>query len=188
MLFCQDKKKRTFLHWAVCEHNWPEITKNIITTLPKRIIQELSVVRDVYKKTVNECATDPVIRGYLEEVGVTDTYHLQIKPKVLIFYSTKNRQTSARVNDAWEEKECVRKYFSERGFPCTEKRNPTAEEIFEEISAATEDESSLSGLIVFMMSHGGKGLVAVEGDTGPLSIHEVIAHLCLRTVYKPKVK
>ena len=54
-------------------------------------------------------------------------------------------------------------------------------------AAQTED---LSGMIVFVMSHGEKGLVSVEGDPGYLFIQDIITQMCCSPEYtagKPKV-
>lgn len=106
----------------------------------------------------------------------TDFYHLETPPEVFIFYSTKGRLS--KNIDAEAEKVCVEKYFTERNFPCTAKKDPTSADIFMAISAA-QGRSRLSGLVVFLLCH--------AGDSNVMAVQDIITLMCRCTKNKPKV-
>lgn len=114
---------------------------------------------------------------------------MRTAPRVLIFYSTKGRSESADEGDqtyAEQERDCVKTYFTARNFSCVVKKDPTENDIFSNISKAQAD-GSLSCLVVFVMCHGEKGLVSVEGTPNYLMVKDIMMQMCIGTTGKPKV-
>lgn len=185
LLSSKDYAGDTYLHLAARSASAVTM-KGILAILPKLTTVYISRMPNTKGRMAHDVAKSERIRRYLETGGSypAEFYPLQTPPQILIFYSTKNRQSSE--SGAEEEKDCVEQYFVENNFPCTVKKNPTEADIFSGISAA-QDDSSLSGLVVFVMTHGQKGLVSVEGDPDFLMIQDIITHMCRKTANKPKV-
>lgn len=81
---------------------------------------------------------------------------------------------------------CIKEYFDFRQFPCTVTKDPTSDEIFNVISEA-QAKANISCLIVFVMSHGEKGLVEVNGTPGYVPVQDIITQMCRGIEDKPKV-
>lgn len=166
--------------------------KSVVCLLPRQTALKLSLVQDKKEKTARDVADYGLKRDWLDQVGLypEELYPLQTPPRVVILYSTKGRLSeepgNAEKTDAETEKDCVLSYFAERNFYCTIKKNPTAKEVFSSITACCADDS-LSGLIVFVMSHGEKGMVSVEGSPNVMMVQDIITHMCINTDGKPKV-
>ena len=187
-MYQTNKNGQTFLHF-VAKYSTAGMAKSVIAILPSGMANRLSVIRDKGSKLARDLSEPGLKRDYIDQAGSyhVDFYHLEAPPKVLIFYSTKNRQApeseDGEQTDAETEKDCVENYFIERNFPCKVIKDPTATEVFSTITdSQTED---FSGLLVFVMSHGEKGLVSVEGDPGYLLVQDLITHMCQSP--KPKV-
>ena len=122
----------------------------------------------------------------------TQFYPLPTPPRVLIFYSTKDRLSPEETvdghkPDAEAEKDCLEKFFDERNIQPKVFKDPTAQQLFSAIEAAQTD-SGLSGLVVFIMSHGEKGIVSVKGRPDYVPLQDVIIHMNRGpAVNKPKV-
>lgn len=187
--------KRTFFHWTV-ECGSAETVKNVLTVLNRQTALKLTAMQDYSEKTAADLADSDLKRDYLYQAGsYINFYILEKQPTVLIFYTAKNRQRyespDGHIADAEVEKDCVENYFKDRNIPYTVKKDPTATDIFSSISDAQADRD-LSGLMVFIMSHGKAGIVQVEPDDKLkepyVLISDVMAQMCHETlVGKPKV-
>lgn len=191
MLLSLDNNRQTFLHHAAL-YGSAEFMRDIIAALPRELALDLSRVRDMEEKRARDRTGVGLLRDYLDQAGTfpTDFYHLLKPPTVLVFYMTKERQTSDSDTDAEAEKACIEDFCTENGFPCTVKADLTAEDIFSGIEEALDD-ASLSCLMVFVMSHGSKGLIQVSTDetstTDLITIKDITFHMSLRYREKPKV-
>lgn len=183
-----DAKGRTFLHYAA-RQKLSELTK-VLPIIPKLILPKLLLVQDKDGKTARDVSKCLAATRCLDRAMLLEPYILKTAPKVLIFYSTKNR-TESEMGDgktyAEKERDCVKEYFASKNFPMVVKKDPTAAEIFSTISNAQDDEN-LSGLVVFVMCHGEKGLMTVEGEPDYLLMQELISHMCRQVDGKPKVR
>jgi hypothetical protein len=201
-MFEKDFGGRTFLHYVSYEHYWQkqwggsirnmsDVMKDLASFLPRRMMKDLSDIRDCDGKTARDLSIRfSLTRDYLDQAGSyqVDIYPLKTAPHVLVFYSTTGRQFGdSDPHGAEKEKECVENFFTERNFPCSVEKNPTADRMFSSISKAQKD-SSLTGLIVFVMSHGQNGMVAVEGCPSHIKVDDIINSMCQATAGKPKVK
>lgn len=174
-------KNQTFLHYAAL-YGSPETMQYIIENLSIQTAKKLSEIVDEDSKTARDLSSSGLTRDWLDQAGKYpgSFYHLMSPPRVLIFYNTIDRER------AEEEKNCVENFFQERKFPYSVKKDPTEAEIFRCISEVKEDHS-ISGLMVFIMSHGGKGKIYVKG--GNMSVQDIVTHMySKRTDGKPKVQ
>ena len=97
------------------------------------------------------------------------------------------KTVDGRKPDAEAEKDCLEKFFKERNIQPKVFKDPTAQQLFSGIQAAQTD-SRLSGLVVFIMSHGEKGIVSVEGSPDYVQLQDVITDMNRGpAVSKPKV-
>lgn len=192
ILIAVDNSKKTFLHYALEKNGTPELVKRIISLTSVEMLSQILKVPDWSFKTALDSIPNPSTRKYLKEVCLAHSqsqYHLESPPTVLIFYSTKNRQTrfgETSADDAEAERECVERFFLDRRFPCRVKKDPTSEDIINGIREA-QDDQNLSGLIVFCMSHGEKGLLLVEGNPNYILVQDIMTQMCCHTEHKPKV-
>lgn len=200
----QDSEGKTILHIAMNAGS-DKILKYINQALTRPLSRKLAMVEDNEGKTA--VTTDDhssmwhadldmdlnpdLKRDHAHQAGAysQDFYYLNAPPQVVIIYGSKNRQSTdaqgLRQNDAEMEKYCIEAFFKGREFPCRTVKNPTAEDVFSSISAVVKD--GVSGLIVFLMNHGEKGLISVEGSPGYMTISEIITHMSSGTSLKPKV-
>lgn len=135
--------------------------------------------------------TDPAaeldqIGDLLNHAGLynCEFYHLKQPPKILVFYSSVNRP------DADGEKDCIVKHFSGKNVSCTVEKDPSEERIFSVLESAQSD-ADLSGLMVFIMTHGSEGYLQISGSTAGsqqlLSISKIISCMVEHHSDKPKV-
>lgn len=197
ILFHVDNNGRTFLHHAAIGGT-DEVVHEIFVELPREMALDLSRVKDkagrkaidsedmaLSNGLINE-AQSGCKKDYIGQAGSVfyKPYQLLKPPHVLIFYSTENRQSPEA--DAEAEKDCVESYFKKRRFPVRVVKDPTEDQIFSTILEAV-GEGNLSGLVVFVMSHGKKGSVAVKGNPKFLAVREIMKQMCAGTDGKPKV-
>jgi hypothetical protein len=208
LLFSIDEFKRTFLHLAA-EQGSSETAKQIMAVLPRSLALRLSLYEDYLGRTPCDVETacaamrgqpysdDDILRkDYVDQAGSfsQEFYPLVSLPKVIIFYSTTNRlsgpSTDGKETDAAAEKDCVEKYFTHRAFPTIVIKDPTKNDIYSIISDVA-DNMQETCLLVFIMTHGMKGLVIVkgnvEGQCDYLTIEEIMKHMCRKTKGIPKV-
>lgn len=191
MLFSADNSGWTILH-LTAKLGTTKAIDNILRALPRQITPRLSRKKDFEGKMARDWVEDSLKGDILDQVGSypLNFYHLNTPPQVLIFYATKNRQSSEAEGgpavSAEAEKDCVENFVIERGLPYSVRKDPTADDMFSEISKAQADES-LSGLVVFVMCHGEKGLVSVEGRPDYLMVEELITQMCRGNGDTPKV-
>lgn len=107
-------------------------------------------------------------------------------PLVIIFYSTENRSFDAPELNAETKSNCVKDFFQGRNYPCKICKDPTEEDIFSTITEATSGSGTLSALIVFVMTHGSKGLMCVKGGK-VVEVRSLISHMYLQASGLPKV-
>lgn len=190
MLLAVDRYGEVFLHAALSHDGWTmNAVKKICSILPRDLALELAVIQDQENKTAFDYFEDPKMREYIMHIYVGDSYPLRTPPTVLIFYSTTDRQTQYGkevVDDAEAERVCVEKFFTNAEFPCRVKKDPTADELLNEI-AQTQYAENLSGLIVFCMSHGERGLIGVKGNPGHILIKDIMIEMCRWSKGLPKV-
>lgn len=186
VLLSKDENGQTFFHHAAA-HGSVNMVQQINTKLSKESAKLLRRTQDKNDKRA-EALTDGLKSDYVNQVGagVQEFYLLETAPKVLIFYSTKDRQDPEKKFGAEEEKTCLENYFTKKKFICVIKKDPRIEEMLSAI-AEVRDDSNLSGLIVFIMSHGGKGYIEIEGGRGYITVQEIMNHMCENTAGKPKV-
>lgn len=189
-----DYQGSTLLHWAA-KSGSEAVVKDIITLLPRRLVEKLASMKDEEgKEPVQRTEAYSLKRDYIHQAGSypPQFYHLETAPKVLIFYTTKNRQPvdypDGSKQDAEMEKDYVESYFRQMNFRYDVKKDPTAHEIYSIISTALADQS-LPGLIVFVMTHGQNGLVSVNEGGGEtfMMVEDIITHMCRMDGGKPKV-
>ena len=166
--------------------------KDIMSHTPRLLSRKLTLIRDSDNNTAADLADEFTLKkDYIDQAGYCNTkfYHLEAPPKVLIFYSTKERLGGPDGSDAETEKNSVENFFAERNFPILTVRDPTSEQLFSNISSARED-AGLSGLIVFIMSHGTRGLIqlSTEGKESVLRVDDIISHMNSFDRGKPKVR
>lgn len=159
-----------------------------MTSLPREMAASLSKLKNKEGKPAASYDRFNKMRDWLDQrlPHSVEFYHFPVPPKILIFYTTESENEEQK---DWEtEKNCVEAYFAERKFPCFVEKDPTSEKIFSAISTAAADASS-SGLLVFVLSHGVKGMIAAAGSPGYITIQDVITHMCSAgsVVGKPKV-
>lgn len=190
ILFSKDYTGQTFLHLAASSAS-PASIIAILSALPRQTALDLSKAVDNKGRTARELAQSDKAREYLDQAGKypVEGYHLPTAPQVLVYYSTRNRQTLEF--SAEMEKHCVEKFCAAKNLPCSVKRDQTADQILADISEVQADDN-LSGLVVFIMSHGMNGLVSVEGSVegaGPdfLPVYDIVTQMCCNTSGKPKV-
>lgn len=192
ILLSVDSYGKTFLHHAAQE----PITKveKVVKALPRQVAGQLLPMRDNSGSTARDMAKTDLHCDYIDQIGSypVDFYPLHSPPKVLIFYSTKNRQSLELLDghraDSLEEKDCLQEYFIQRSIPFQIKKDPTSQEVFSAISSAQDDRTS-SGLMVFIMCHGKEGVVEVAGpdEHNHLLLRDVTTHMCRQMQGKPKV-
>lgn len=190
ILLCTDTDGRTFLHTAAFSGT-AAVIHSVFTVLPKSISIKLTKVKDNNGQTACDISRVDENRDWLHHAGSYQQgiYDLITPPRILLFYSTKGRQTETMglmTDDAEAERKCVEAYFQEREMPCIVTKDPTADQLMSTISAAQADETA-SGLVVFLMAHGEYGLVNVEGDPGFIYLQDIITHMGKGMNGKPKV-
>ena len=190
-----DNKRQSFLH-TVVQRLSVETVRDIISSLPRTLALKLSLVEDNYGRIVRDVAAYGPAKDHVVQAGEfhTEFYQLETPPQVLIFYMTEKRLAVESCNghnpDAEAERDCVEKYFLEKNFPCLVKKNPTADEVFNTIlNSVTQAGSNLSGMIVFYMSHGSKGVlqVSVKSDRKEITVSEITHFMTDKLPDKPKV-
>lgn len=199
----EDSNHENFLHWTV-KVSSVEIMKNVVDTLPRELGAKLKSLVNKYGKTAS-CVDDFALKwglvssteselktDYLLQIETykpTEFYFLLTKPKVLIFYSTEERMSSptsdGRKTDAATEKNHIEKYLKDRQIPYVVVADPTEDEMLKSITKCVHD-GHTSSLVVFVMSHGEKGVVKVKGQKY-LPVRDIITHMCVGTEGKPKV-
>ena len=182
----------TFLHFAVkcCSHKTIE---KIVNMLPRDVAHILThlpdernrLPRDLVGLRADGDAVDmDKSRDHVDQAGYYSQklYYLKSAPYVLVFWNSIERDGAA------DEKNWVVKYLKRRRFPYNEKENPTREEMLSVIDDVLSRES-LSGLIVFAMTHGFKGCLATRPDNGSeyILISEITSRMAGRHQDKPKV-
>lgn len=190
ILFQQDNRGETVLHKAAQLGTLEQVRQ--ITTFQRKLIKKLSESVDNQGRVARDLATEPLKADYIDQIGamVVEFYHLEMQPKILVFYSTRDREThfaSSEETDAEEEKNCIIKHFEQRGLDCIVKQDPTQDVILTTIEEAKQGDD-VSGLVVFCMSHGLKGAIQVEGTDNFMYVNDIIHHMQLDFVEKPKVR
>lgn len=186
-MFATDSDGDTFLHIATQNASSADIVRHSISSLSRLAARKLAeLVNDKYEGTSLE--SHGLERDWLDQAGSfpLDFYPLPKPPRVLIFYTTADREMGDKNNGANAEKKCVERYFEERNIHYESIEDPTTEVIFSTISAA-QAHSDLSGLIVFLMTHGEKGTVRLGKNAEIVSVQHIITHMCCRMNDKPKV-
>ena len=174
-----DDQGSTFLHHFAKRHEKTDALKEVILVIPKEIARVLASMKNKEAHTIQRWSKVD-LNDFIDCHCVSEeSYPLARPPRCLIFYSTKNRKEESE-----EEKDHIVSYFSERSLPFEVIKNPITREIFAKVSRSTS-QKNLSGLIVFVLSHGVKGSVQVED--GLLEIREIINQMCSGTYGKPKV-
>lgn len=184
-----DNDGQTFLH-AAAKHSSTEMIRSILTILHREVALNLAKLQDNSNRVPRDYCNG-LKRDFVDQAGsyVIDFYPLDKPPAVLIFYNTNDRHTQeldVHTADAEAEKDCVYKFFTDRNFVCHTRRNPTAGDVFSAISHSQNDEN-LSGLIVFIMAHGHKGVISLKGHSECVPLNHIISYMCVSTAAKPKV-
>ena len=155
--------------------------ESLLAEIPIQMALKLIEVKDRNRKTAAALASPGLKQDLLNKYyQAARFYHLETPPQVLVFYTTKGRLSEETVDghkpDAEAEKDCIERFFIEKNIPCEVFKDPTAQQILSGITAAQTD-SSLSALVVFIMSHGEKGVIFVEGCPNFITLQEVISHM-----------
>ena len=146
--------------------------------MPKEMARVLVFMKDQFGLTIHiwsEIDLDDIIE---HQCISGKSYPLAHPPRCLIFYSNKDRPGCE------EEKGHIEDYFSRRSLPKEVITNPNKREFFSKVLQCST-RKNLSGLIVFVLSHGVQG--SVEMDDGLLEIREIITQMSRGTDGKPKV-
>lgn len=193
VLFSKDRNEQSFLHYAILNGSVKAIagilSSKVWDSSPAKrdLGRELSQIGDINGKRARDLcrhhSESELVGDLLDHLGSypMDCYILKTRPEVLIFYCTEDRFGYAE-----EEKNWVKNYFEVRDYLCTVKRNPTGVDIEDAITHAL-NQIDLSGLIVFVMSHGLKGLVQVKGTPRYIPIQTIVQHMTGSEKEIPKV-
>ena len=180
-MLCEDNWKRTFFYY-LCERHSSEKVKQVLFVLPYETAAKLSALEGTDGRTPQFwCKFD--LNEAIEVYTVSSkVYQLKTAPRCLIFYSTVGRDDT----HAKEEKDSIIQYCEEKSILYKVVTDPTEDTVYSSLKAAQSDEN-LSALVVFILSHGQKGIISVAGDPNYVVVESIITHMCLGTEGKPKV-
>ena len=136
-------------------------------------------LRDLSSKTPYDYAKEYRVRHLLEWSSRQDGfYYLPTPPKVILLYSTENR------DGADSEVMALDKVLPRFNINVIKRLNPTKITIVNTIRESQRED--MTGLIVIIMSHGIQG--AICASDGDISIQEILQTMCSPTIEgKPKV-
>lgn len=173
-----DKDGNTILHLAtMADHE--RLVNAIIQQEDCEQIDKALKKKNTRKKTPRHLMKSRVVRRVIEwSAAQSGFYHLHTAPRALVMYTTAKRPGAAA------EKSTIVDCLTELGIIPAVLVDPTENEMMAIIRS--EQQSSISALMVFLMSHGDSGVVWAKDK--PVPIHQLLMQMnSPRIEAKPKV-
>lgn len=153
--------------------------QKLLDSMDDQMRNDMMSLKDINLKTPYNYATEYKVRHLLEWSSRQDGfYYLPKPPKVIVMYSTDDR------DGAEQEVDSLEKALPKFRVKPIMRKDPTKNTIVDTIRQSQIED--ISGLIVIMMSHGVQGAVCTADDD--ISIQEILQTMCSPTIDgKPKV-